>query len=226
MEIKYYGHSCFVIHCSGSTLLFDPFITPNELAKEINIEEIKPHYIFISHAHQDHLYDALDIASKNNSKIVGIWEISEWAIKNGHSNTHPMNIGGSWEFDFGKVHMVNAVHSSSFPDGSYGGQPAGFIIEAENKTIYYSGDTALTLDMQLIARKHKLNLALLPIGNNFTMDVNDAIIASDFIQCNKIIGMHYDTFGYIKINKEKAQELFKEKNKDLILLNINQSLEI
>lgn len=226
MEIKYYGHSCFSIQSSGYTLLFDPFITPNELAKEVKIEEIKPQYIFISHAHQDHLYDALEIANKNNSTIVGIWEISEWAIKNGHSNTHPMNIGGSWEFDFGKVHMVNAVHSSSFPDGSYGGQPAGFIIEVENKTIYYSGDTALTLDMQLIARKHKLNLALLPIGNNFTMDVNDAVIASDFIQCNKIIGMHYDTFGYIKINKEKAQELFKEKNKDLILLNINQSLEI
>lgn len=226
MEIKYYGHSCFSIQCNSSTLLFDPFITPNELAKDIIIEDIKPDYIFISHAHQDHLFDALDIASKNQSTIVGIWEISEWAIRNGHTKTHPMNIGGSWEFEFGKVHLVNAVHSSSFSDGSYGGHPVGFIIESDGKTIYYSGDTALTLDMQLIPLKHQLDLALLPIGNNFTMDVKDAIIASDFIKCDKIIGMHYDTFGYIKINKENAKELFKEKNKELILLNINQSLEI
>ncbi len=227
MEIKYYGHSCFTIQVSGCTLLFDPFITPNELAKEVNIDDIKPNYILISHAHQDHVYDALELASKNQSTIIGIWEISEWAIKNGHSKTHPMNIGGSWEFEFGKVHMVNAVHSSSFADGSYGGNPVGFVIQFNNnKTVYYSGDTALTLDMQLIPLKHNLDIALLPIGNNFTMDVKDAMIASDFINCNKIIGMHYDTFGYIKIDKEKAQELFKEKNKELILLNINQSLEI
>jgi len=137
-----------------------------------------------------------------------------------------MNHGGSWNFEFGKVKYVNAIHTSSFPDGKYGGQPGGFIIESENKNIYIAGDTALTFDMKLIPLQTKLDLAILPIGDNFTMGVDDAVIASNFIECDKILGYHYDTFGYIEIDHEVAKTKFLEKNKDLILLDIGESITL
>ncbi len=226
MNIKYFGHSCFAIEINGMNLLFDPFITPNELAKEIDIKSIKADYIFISHAHQDHIYDALEIAKNNDSTIVSCWEITEWAVSNGHTKTHPMNIGGTWEFDFGIVQMVNAVHSSSFPDGSYGGNPAGFVFNCPNHCFYYSGDTALTMDMKLIAERYNLNFAFLPLGSNFTMDVYDAVKASKFLNCKHIIGMHFDTFPYIKINHSTAEQAFENENIKLTLLHINEAIEI
>jgi L-ascorbate metabolism protein UlaG (beta-lactamase superfamily) len=137
-----------------------------------------------------------------------------------------MNHGGSWDFEFGNVKYVNAIHTSSFPDGSYGGQPGGFVIEGEHKNIYIAGDTALTMDMKLIPMRTKLDLAILPIGSNFTMDVEDAIIASDFVECDKILGYHYDTFGYIEINHEEAKRKFFQKGKDLMLLEIGQSIDL
>jgi L-ascorbate metabolism protein UlaG (beta-lactamase superfamily) len=141
-------------------------------------------------------------------------------------NGHPMNHGGSWEFDFGTVKYVNAIHTSSFPDGTYGGQPGGFIIKGEHKTIYIAGDTALTYDMKLIPLQFKLDLAILPIGDNFTMGVEDALIASDFLECDKILGYHFDTFGYIEIDHQKAIQTFFEKDKDLMLLKIGESLTL
>jgi L-ascorbate metabolism protein UlaG (beta-lactamase superfamily) len=226
MKVKYYGHSCFSIHTGGKALLFDPFISENPLAKDINIDSIEADYIFLSHAHHDHTADAIAIAKRTGAKIIAIWEISEWAKNQGHENTHPMNIGGFFTFDFGTVQMVKAVHSSSFADGSYGGNPAGFVIDSESKSFYYSGDTALTLDMQLIAERHNLNFAFLPIGNNFTMDVTDAITASKFIKCNHIIGMHYDTFGYIVVDHQEAVNQFNLSGKLLTLMNIGQTLDI
>lgn len=137
-----------------------------------------------------------------------------------------MNHGGTWMFSFGKLKYVNAIHSSSFPDGSYGGQPGGFVIEAENRNIYIAGDTALTYDMKLIPMRNPLDLAILPIGSNFTMDVDDATIAAEFLAVNRVLGYHFDTFGYIKIDHEVAKEKFKSKNKELILLEIGSSIEI
>ena len=137
-----------------------------------------------------------------------------------------MNHGGSWNFDFGKVKYVNAVHSSSFPDGSNGGNPGGFVIEGEHKNIYIAGDTALTMDMKLIPMRTKLDLAIFPIGDNFTMDIEDAILASDFVECDKILGYHYDTFGYIKIDHKEAIQRFFDKGKDLMLLEIGGSIEL
>src|SRR5690606_29036011 len=139
---------------------------------------------------------------------------------------HPMNHGGQWDFEFGNVKYVKAVHSSSFPDGTYGGQPGGFVIEGEHKNIYIAGDTALTFDMKLIALQTKLDLAILPIGDNFTMGINDAIIASDFVKCDKVLGCHFDTFGYIEINHVEAKQTFFEKGKDLMLLEIGESIEL
>ena len=141
-------------------------------------------------------------------------------------NVHPMNHGGNWKFDFGNVKYVNAIHTSSFPDGSNGGQPGGFVIEGEHKNIYIAGDTALTMDMKLIPMITKLDLAILPIGDNFTMGIEDAIIASDFVECDKVLGVHYDTFGYIEIYHEVAKKKFYDAWKDLMLLEIGESIEL
>lgn len=227
MKITYYGHSSFGVFIGGKNVLFDPFVTPNELAKSIDINKIPADYILLSHGHFDHVADALAIAQRTNATIVSNYEIATWYQKQGVKNTHPLNHGGAWSFDFGKAKYVNAVHSSVLPDGTYGGNPGGFVCETNEGNFYYSGDTALTLDMQLIPlTSNKLDVALLPIGNNFTMGIDDAMLASDFIKCNRIIGLHYDTFGYIKINHEEAVKKFKDKGKELILLNIGQTIEI
>ena len=183
MKLTYYGHSCFAVETNGKKLLFDPFISANELAKDINIASIEADYILVSHGHFDHIADCIAIAQSTGAKVVCNWEIHEWLNKQGVSNTHPMNTGGKWHFDFGTVKCVVAQHSSSLPDGSYGGNPMGFIFTTEEGNFYYSGDTALTLDMQLIPTWAKLDFSVLPIGDNFTMDVADAVRAADFIQC-------------------------------------------
>ncbi len=179
----------------------------------------------MTHAHQDHTLDVETIAKRTDAIIVSNFEITEYYGNKGFS-FHPMNLGGSWDFEFGTVKYVNAIHTSSFPDGTYGGQPGGFVIEGERKNIYIAGDTALTMDMKLIPMRTKLDLAILPIGSNFTMDVDDAIIASDFVQCDKVLGCHFDTFGYIEINHDEAKRKFFDKNKDLMLLEIGESIEL
>ncbi len=137
-----------------------------------------------------------------------------------------MNIGGAKQFDFGKVKMVSAIHSSVLPDGTYGGNPAGFIIQADKKTIYYAGDTALTMDMKLIGDYYKVDCAILPIGDNFTMSYDDATIAADFVKCKKVVGVHYDTFPYIIIDKKKAIANFKSKGKQLLLPAVGETIDI
>jgi L-ascorbate metabolism protein UlaG (beta-lactamase superfamily) len=227
MKITYYGHACFSVNILGKNVLFDPFISKNELAKDIDITSIPADYILISHGHFDHVADVFDIAQRTGATIVANYEIATWFQQKGIQKFHPMNHGGKWKFDFGTVKLVNAVHSSLLPDGAYGGNPAGFVIKTTEGNFYYSGDTALTLDMQLIPlTSAKLNFALLPIGDNFTMGVTDAVIASDFIQCNKIIGLHFDTFGYIKINHAHATAAFAAKGKELVLLNIGETVEL
>lgn len=224
MNITYYGHSCFGVEIKGKHLLFDPFITPNELASHIDIGQVKADYILISHGHEDHIADAVMLAGKTGAKVICSWEVNVWLGKQGVNNIHPMNIGGKVKLDFGNVKCVAAVHSSGLPDGSYGGNPMGFVIESEEGNFYYAGDTALTYDMKLIGDYRKINFAFLPIGDNFTMGVDNAIIACDFIKCNDIIGMHYDTFGYIKINKTEAVEKFERTGKKLCLLEIGQTI--
>lgn len=227
MKITYYGHSCFGIEVNGKNLLFDPFITPNELAKSVDVNSVPADYILISHGHSDHVADAVSIAKRTGATVVAAYEITEWAGKQGVKNVHPMNTGGKWQFDFGYVKCVVAVHSSSFPDGSYAGNPMGFIIESTAGNFYFAGDTALTYDMKLIGEyRSGLDFALLPIGGNFTMGVDNAIVASEFIKCDKIIGMHYDTFGYIKIDHEEAKKKFQRAGLSLTLMEIGQTIEL
>lgn len=224
MKITFYGHASLGIEINDIHILVDPFISANDKASHINIDSLKADYILLTHAHQDHILDAEAIAKRTGAKIV-----SNYEIVNHYNNLgiegHPMNHGGSWEFDFGKVKYVNAIHTSSFPDGSYGGQPGGFVIDAD-KTIYIAGDTALTYDMKLIGKAFDLDLAVLPIGDNFTMGVDDAIIATKFLDCDRVLGYHYDTFGYIEIDKVRAKAKFDSRLKKLRLLNIGESMEV
>ncbi|WP_417941258.1 metal-dependent hydrolase [Flavobacterium sp. RS13.1] len=225
MKITYFGHASLAIEVGGKHIIVDPFITGNPLAAAIDINTLKADYILLTHAHGDHVLDVEAIANRTEATIVSNAEIASYYAKLG-LKAHPMNHGGSWKFDFGKVKYVSAIHSSSFPDGTYGGNPGGFVIESEHKNIYIAGDTALTMDMKLIPLRTKLDLAILPIGDNFTMDIEDAIIASDFIECDKILGYHYDTFGYIEINHEESIRKFFDKGKDLMLLKIGESIEL
>lgn len=226
MKITFYGHSALGIEIKGKHILVDPFISGNPKAAHIDIHSIKADYILITHAHQDHVLDVEAIAKRTNATIVSNWEIATYYGTKGFKNNHPMNHGGSWKFDFGTVKYVSAIHSSSFPDGTYGGNPGGFVIEGERKNIYISGDTALTMDMKLIPLRTKLDLAIFPIGDNFTMDVEDAIVAAEFVACDKVLGVHYDTFGYIEINHEEAIKKFFNNGKDLMLLEIGDFIEL
>ncbi len=226
MELTYYGQSCFSVTIKGKKILFDPFITPNELAKDIDVSSIEADYILVSHGHQDHVYDLVDIAKRTGAKVVTNFEIMNWLGDQGIDNVHPMNHGGKWDFEFGTVKYVNAIHSSMLPDGSNGGNPGGFVVMSDEGNFYFAGDTALTVDMQLIPRIAKLDFALLPIGDNFTMGIDDAIVAADFIDCQKIMGIHYDTFGFIEIDHEEAKRKFKEAGLELHLLEIGETRDL
>ena len=226
MKITYYGHSCFAIEVNGSHILFDPYITPNENAAHIDIDSIKADYICVSHAHADHTADLELMANKTGAKIIGSWELVTHFGQMGYDNGHPMNFGGSYNFDFGKLHFLQAAHTSSFPDGKYGGAAGGFLIEAEGQMIYYSGDTGLMNDMKLFGEIYKIDYAILPIGGNFTMDADQAMICSDFIKCNKIIGVHYNTFPLLKINEQEAVKKFSSKGKTLVLLTIGAQMDL
>jgi len=172
IELKYFGHSTFLVEIEGKSLLYDPFISPNSLASDIEIDKITA------------------------------------------------------DFVFGNVKYVNAVHSSSHPDGSYGGNPGGYVIASNQGTFYYAGDTALSYDMKLIGDSFDIDFAILPIGDNFTMGITDALIAAEFVGTDKIIGMHYDTFAPIEINKKAAKSEAEKSGKELILLNIGESISL
>jgi L-ascorbate metabolism protein UlaG (beta-lactamase superfamily) len=222
MKLKYLGHATIYVEINGKRILFDPFITPNELASHIDINALEVDYIFVSHGHEDHVADVKSIALRTGAKIVSNFEITTWFEGQGCENVHPMNIGGNWSFDFGKVKYVNAVHSSTLPDGSSGGNPGGFVFETSEGNFYYAGDTALTMDMKLIPIQIKLDFAILPVGDNFTMGVDDAVIAAGFVEVKKVLAMHFDTFGYIKIDHAAAERKFKEADVELRILKVGE----
>jgi L-ascorbate metabolism protein UlaG (beta-lactamase superfamily) len=220
MKITYYGHACFAAEIHGQHLLFDPFITQNDLAKSVDVKKIKADYILISHAHDDHMADAATLAKQTGATVISNFEIAECLGKKGIKKTQALNPGGSFPLGFGRAKLVSAIHSSSFTDGTYGGLAGGFVVESPEGNFYYSGDTALTLDMKLISEVTKLKFAALCIGGNFTMDVDDAIRAANLLQCQDIVGVHYDTWPPIKIDQAAAKEKFRAAGLHLHLLPI------
>ncbi|MBT0810616.1 metal-dependent hydrolase [Litoribacter ruber] len=226
MKLQYFGHSTFLITVADKKILFDPFITPNELAKDIDIKQIEADYILVTHGHEDHVADVEAIAKNTGAVVVSNFEVVSWFQEKGLENVHPMNHGGSKTFNFGNVKYVNAIHSSTLPDGTPGGNPGGFVVSTEEGTFYFAGDTALTYDMKLIGEEFKLDFAIMPIGDNFTMGIKDACKAADFVGTNKFIGMHYDTFPYIQIDEQDVKKSAQEAGKELIMLNIGEIITL
>ena len=225
MKYTYYGQSCFLLETATTKLLFDPFISQNPLAKAIDIAKIEADYILVSHGHGDHMADLVTLAKQTNAKVIAMVELTDWLATKGIKNVHAMNFG-KYKFDFGIVRMVWAAHSAGLPDGSYGGNPAGFVLELDGKQLYFAGDTGLTMEMKLLADLYRLDYAILPIGGNFTLDVDDAVIAASYINCNKIIGVHYNTFPVIEIDKDAAITSFKRAQKTLLLPAIGETIDL
>lgn len=225
ISVRYLGHACFEFNFNGTKVLLDPFVTYNPLAKDINVSELKPDYIFLSHAHEDHVADLATIQAQSNATVAAIVETAGWVRKQGipDDKVIEFNFGGTLSLPFGKVKMVYALHTNSTPDGAYGGAPCGFVFSIGDKKIYFAGDTALTLEMKLLADLN-LDWAFLPIGGHYTMDMYDAVKATDFINCKNVIGMHYDTFSPVTIDINEALKVFSEENINLNLLALGESI--
>lgn len=226
MKLTYFGHACFSVEAGGKTLLFDPFILPNPLASSIDIAKLHADFILVSHGHADHVADVVSIAQRTGATVIAPFEVGSWFENKGVKNVQGMNHGGAARMNFGRVKLTSAIHSSSMPDGSYGGNPCGFLIESDGGNFYYSGDTALTLDMKLIAEQTQLRFGVFPIGDFFTMGIEDAVRAATFVGVNKFVGVHYDTFPPIKLDRDAAFAAARAAGKELVLPAIGESVEL
>lgn len=224
---RYLGHSCVEFDFNGTKVLMDPFVRYNPLAPDTLVDELEPNYIFLSHGHEDHVADAIGIQRSSGATLVGIVELAGWLKKNGAPEDKVMefNFGGTLELPFGKVKMVYALHTSSTPDGAYGGVPCGFVFFVGDRKIYFAGDTALTMEMKLL-EDMGLDYAFLPIGGHYTMDMFDAVKAAQFINCKHIVGVHYNTFPPISIDKEKAISVFAASGLELKLPDIGSAITL
>lgn len=226
MKLTYFGHSCFLVESAGSRILFDPFIRPNDLAASVDISAIEADAILLSHGHEDHVADAVELAKQTGATVVSNWEVYVWLGGHGLEKLHPMNHGGSRKFPFGRLKMTNAIHSSTLPGNVDGGNPGGFVVETSEGAFYYSGDTALTYDMKLIAEEFSVRFAVLPIGDNFTMGAADAAKAAHFCGAKTVVGVHYNTFPWIEISKDEAAATFQKAGVNLLLPAIGETVEL
>lgn len=223
MKLTYLGHSAFIISTDRHNIIIDPFVKDNPLCKFEISDLPKIHYILVTHGHSDHLGDTVEIARKYNSKVICNFEIASYLEKY-NIDCHAMNIGARVSFDFGKVKMTPAIHGSAIEEGPhiiYAGVACGFLIEIDGIKIYHAGDTALTYDMKLL-EKESIDYAILPIGGNFTMDLEDSLNALEMIRPKKVIPMHYNTFELIKEDPNKLKSSICE----VVIINPNESLDI
>lgn len=227
MKAIYYGHASVMLELDGNNVLFDPFITPNPQAEKIDINSLKPDYILLSHAHDDHVADVAAIQKNSKAKVLAVVETAMWVNRQDipESDIIPFNLGGTVQTDFGSVKMVYALHTNGTPDGQYGGVPVGYVLSTGGKKIYYAGDTALTLEMKLL-EPMGIDWAFLPIGGHFTMDVDDAVTAAKFINCKNIIGIHYNTFPPIAIDMDTAKRKFADAGLNLHLPGIGEEVSL
>jgi len=222
-RITYLGHSAFLLEGRDGRIAIDPFLTGNPLAR-VKPEAIRVDHILLTHGHGDHLGDALQIAEANGAVIIAPNELAIYCANQG-AKTHAMHIGGARAFPFGRVKLTIAHHGSMAPDGTYTGNPCGYLVSMEGKTLYHSGDTGLFLDMKLIGEMNRIDLALLPIGDNFTMGIEDAVKAAEFLQARLYVPMHYKTFDLIDVDPDKFAAGVQAKGLKARLLPVGQSLE-
>ncbi|MEA1980540.1 MAG: metal-dependent hydrolase [candidate division Zixibacteria bacterium] len=223
MKATFYGHACVAIENDNHKIIIDPFLTGNQLAA-IKAEDIEVSHVLITHGHGDHIGDSIEIAKRNNATIIASFELANLCAKEG-VEIHPMHIGGGFDFDFGRVKLTIAHHGGGYGEDAsiYTGPPVGFLITMDNKTLYHPGDTGLFYDMKLIGEMNKIDLAFLPIGDNFTMGIDDAVKAVEFIKPKKVVPIHYDTFPII----EKKPEEFADKvtDSEVVILKPGESIE-
>jgi L-ascorbate metabolism protein UlaG (beta-lactamase superfamily) len=224
-KITWYGHSCFLIETQGAQLLIDPFLTGNPMAP-VRADAVNPHYIFVSHGHSDHLGDAVAIAKRTGATVISNFELQCWFVAQGVENTHPQHIGGGYNYPWGRVKLTIAHHGSGLPDGSYGGNPAGFLFYLEGKKVYHACDTCLFYDMKLIGEEG-IDLAILPIGDNFTMGPDDALRAVKLIEPKQVVPIHYNTFDVIKQDPYAwARRVQDETSAKAIVMKPGDTLEL
>lgn len=226
MKVSYHGHSIVKIETEGKTILIDPFINGNELT-DLKVEDQKVDFIVLTHGHNDHVGDTVEIAKANDALVIATAELSTYLSWQG-LKTHPLNLGGSAQFDFGKVKLTQAFHSSSYTTEDneiiYTGMPAGVLLFIEGKTIYHAGDTSLFSDMKLIGERHPLDLAFLPIGDNFTMGPEDAATAVEFLKPKTVVPIHYNTFPFIKQDPQDFVDLVH--SAEVKVLSAGEGLEL
>ncbi|CAI8893532.1 conserved hypothetical protein [Brevibacillus sp. IT-7CA2] len=215
LDIRFHGHSSVQVTSEGHSIMIDPFISGSPVAAT-KLEDISVQYILLTHGHQDHILDAVELAKKNDATIVATHELATYLSWQG-VKTISMNLGGSVKLPFGKVKMTQAFHSSGvvLDDEKqivYMGMPGGFVIELGGKTIYHAGDTGLFGDMKLIGERHNIDLAFLPIGDVFTMGPEDALVAAEWVQADIVVPIHYDTFPPIKQDGEAFVAELAEKD--------------
>ena len=224
LKLTYFSHSAWQIQTDKHTILIDPFLDDNPTSP-VKSDQVKADFIIVTHAHGDHIGDTIKIAKKHNSLIIANFEIASWCGNQGIT-AHPMHIGGAHEFPFGKVKLTPALHGSSFPDGSYGGMPAGVIIMIDDKTIYHTGDTGLFSDMKLIGELTPVDVALIPIGDNFTMGLEDAVKAVEFIKPKMVLPMHFKTFDVIDADPHLFVDKVKVHGVQARVLDYGDSLDL
>ena len=225
MKLTNYGHSCIGVNTAGHDVLMDPFITGNPLTSAIDITRVPATEILITHGHGDHVADAEAIAKRTNATLVSNYEIATWFQKKGVANTIGLNLGGGTTLGPLRVKYVVALHSSQLPDGAYGGNPGAFVVTSDEGSFHHAGDTALTLDMQLL-KPIGLKFACLPIGDHFTMGVADAIIAAQYMGVSKVVGIHYNTFPPITIDTQAAISAFSKAGIELLLPAIGETINL
>jgi len=222
VKLTYLSHAAWSVESGETTLLMDPFLTGNPLAP-VKADEVRADYILLSHGHGDHVGDAVDIAKRTGATVIANFEVASYCQGQG-IEAHPLHIGGGYDFPFGRVKLTIAHHGSALPDGSYGGNPCGFIIKTGGKTIYNAADTGLFYDMKLIGERDSIDVALLPIGDNFTMGPDDALYAVKLLNPRLVIPMHYNTFDIIKQDPHAfASRVKAETDADCVVLDFGES---
>ncbi|MGE5680750.1 MAG: metal-dependent hydrolase [Bacillota bacterium] len=225
MKLKYFSHSAFQITTNeGKIILIDPYLDENPTSP-VKSNELKPDYIILSHAHGDHLGDAIRIAKRTDPMFICVNELANYLVAKGF-RAHNMHIGGSFNFDFGRVKLTIAHHGSSTPDNHYCGEPAGILLYIEGKIIYHTGDTGLFYDMKLIGEMNKIDYMLLPIGDNFTMGVTDAVKAVELANPRIAIPIHYNTFPVIQADPKEFKKLLNEQHRECLIMEFGQEIDI